>query len=65
MFLQEGSQLHPEQIPLFSPQKGYTLLRMHAVAQLVETLRYKPKFAGSIPDGVIDIIIPTALWAWV
>jgi hypothetical protein len=25
----------------------------HAVAQLVEALRYKPKVAGSIPDGVI------------
>jgi hypothetical protein len=27
----------------------------HAVAQLVEALRYKPKVAGSIPDGVIGI----------
>ena len=27
----------------------------HAVAQLVETLRYKPKVAGSIPDCVIGI----------
>ena len=22
------------------------------------------KVAGSIPDGVIDIILPTALWPW-
>ena len=27
----------------------------HAVAQLVEALRYRPKVAGSIPDGVIGI----------
>jgi hypothetical protein len=27
----------------------------YAVAQLVEALLYKPKFAGSIPDGVIGI----------
>jgi hypothetical protein len=27
----------------------------HAVAQLVEALRYKPKVAGSIPDDVIGI----------
>ena len=27
----------------------------HAMAQLVEALRYKPKTAGSIPDGVIGI----------
>jgi hypothetical protein len=27
----------------------------HVVAQLVEALRYKWKFAGSIPDGVIGI----------
>jgi hypothetical protein len=27
----------------------------HAVAQLVEALRYKPEGAGSIPDGVIGI----------
>jgi hypothetical protein len=36
----------------------------HAVAQLVEALRYK--VAGSIPDGVIgifiDIVLPAALW---
>jgi hypothetical protein len=38
---------------------------VHAVAQLVEALRYKPQFAGSIPDGVTDIIIPVALWPWV
>ena len=25
----------------------------HAVAQLIEALGYKPKAAGSIPDGVI------------
>jgi hypothetical protein len=27
----------------------------HAVAQLVEALRYKPEVAGSIPNGVIAI----------
>ena len=27
----------------------------HAVAQLVEALRYKPEVAGLIPDGVIGI----------
>jgi hypothetical protein len=26
------------------------------VAQLVEALRYKPKVAGSIPDGVIGFL---------
>ena len=29
--------------------------RVHAVAQLVEALRYKPKVAGSIPDGVLGV----------
>ena len=33
-------------------QSVITESRGHAVAQLVETLRYKP---GSIPDGVIGI----------
>jgi hypothetical protein len=32
----------------------------HAVAQVVEVLRYKPEVAGSIPDGVL----PDALWHW-
>jgi hypothetical protein len=27
----------------------------HAVARLIETLRYKPEGPGSIPDGVIGI----------
>ena len=27
----------------------------HVVVQLVEALRYNPKIAGSIPDGVIGI----------
>jgi hypothetical protein len=27
----------------------------HAVAQLVEALRYKPEVVGLIPDGVIGI----------
>jgi hypothetical protein len=30
----------------------YTYYYNSMVAQLVETLRYKPKVAGSIPDGV-------------
>jgi hypothetical protein len=50
---------------IFFFSEGYTHLRGHAVAQLVEALRYKPKFAGSNLDGVIDIIIPAALWPWV
>jgi hypothetical protein len=29
--------------------------RGHAVAHLVEALRYKPEDRGSIPDGVIGI----------
>jgi hypothetical protein len=32
-----------------------TYLRTSIVAQLVEALRYKPKDAGSIPDGDIGI----------
>jgi hypothetical protein len=31
------------------------------VAQLVGALR---KVAGSVPDGTIDLILPTALWLW-
>jgi len=30
------------------------------VAQLVEEL----EVSGSIPDGVIDVILPAALWFW-
>jgi hypothetical protein len=33
----------------------YVLLWGHAVAQLVEALRYKPERPGSIPDGVTGI----------
>jgi len=29
----------------------------HVVVQLVEVLRYKPKVAASIPDGVIEIFL--------
>ena len=32
------------------------------MAQLVQALRYKAKGAGSIPDGVTDIILPALLW---
>jgi hypothetical protein len=32
-----------------------TRLRGHAVAQLVEALRYNPEGRGLIPDGVIGI----------
>jgi hypothetical protein len=50
---------HPE--PTASPYRAVIsslvgnkdLFRGHAVAQLVEALRYKPK--GSIPEGVIGI----------
>jgi hypothetical protein len=33
----------------------FNLFRGHAVAQLVEALRYKSEGRGSIPDGVIGI----------
>ena len=35
--------------------KLYYLIWGHAVAQLVEALRYKSEVAGSIPDGVTGI----------
>jgi len=38
----------------------------HPVAQLVETLHYKPKARcpmGSL-EFPIEIILPTALWPW-
>ena len=34
----------------------------HELAQLVEAQRYKPEVAGPIPDGVIDTVLPAALW---
>ena len=34
----------------------------HAVALLVEALRYRSEGHGSITDGVIHIIPPVALW---
>jgi hypothetical protein len=35
----------------------------HAVAQLVDALRYKPE--GRVSLGfLIDIILPAALWPW-
>ena len=41
-------------------------IRLHAVAPLVEALRYKPEGRGF--DGVIvmfvDIIFPAVLWPW-
>jgi hypothetical protein len=45
------------------------LLKGHAVAQLVEALRYKPEGRGvGFPmvslKFVIDIILPAALWPW-
>jgi hypothetical protein len=34
----------------------------HAVARLVEALRYKPEGRGF--DFFIDIFLPAALWSW-
>ena len=37
----------------------------HAVAQLVETLRYNPEGRGfDLLKFFIDIILPVALWPW-
>jgi hypothetical protein len=36
----------------------------HAVAQLLEALHYSWKVAGSIPDGVNELILPAALCLW-
>ena len=36
----------------------------HAVAQLVEALRYKPKAEGTSLEFFTDIILPAALWLW-
>ena len=48
---------------------NYAIKSGHLVAELVEALCYKPKVAGSIPNGVlrffIDLIIPAALVPWV
>ena len=35
-----------------------------AVSHLLEALDYKPEIAGSIPEGVIDIILLVAHWPW-
>ena len=34
------------------------------VAQWLRCCASDRKVAGSIPDGVIDIILPIALWPW-
>ena len=36
------------------------ILLRHALAQMIEVLRYKPEVAGSIPDGVLLAL----LWPW-
>jgi hypothetical protein len=41
--------------------------RRHAVAQLVEALRYKPEGRGFLIvslEFLIDIVLPAALWPW-
>ena len=47
----------------------YTFLMGHAVAQLVEALRYKSErsrvqFPVVSMEFFIDIILPAALWPW-
>jgi hypothetical protein len=49
--------------------EAYQSLRGHAMAQLVEALRYKPKgreFDSRLVllEFFIDIILPSALWPW-
>jgi hypothetical protein len=36
----------------------------HAVAQLVEALRYQPKGCWLDWDFVINVILPAAIWLW-
>jgi hypothetical protein len=54
---------YPAEVPV-----GLTWLiwyiRRHAVAQWLRHCATNRKVAGSIPDGVIDIILPAALWPW-
>jgi hypothetical protein len=38
-------------------KETYIVSMGHVVAQLLEVLRYKPKVAASIPDGVIGIFL--------
>ena len=47
-------------------QKLFVIFMGHAVAQLVEALRYKPEGRGfdSRLEFFIDIILPVALWQW-
>ena len=44
---------------VFIPYSGGT-----AVAQLLRCCATNRKVAGSIPAGVIDKILPIALWPW-
>jgi hypothetical protein len=36
----------------------------YAVSQWLRCYATNRKVAGSIPDGVIDVILPNALWPW-
>jgi len=53
---------------MLRPNNTSSNKKYHAVAQLIEAQRYKPKLTGLIPDGsltfLIDLILPAALCPW-